>query len=390
MASTNYDGDNLQPWSMAVVICVTALAAAAVGLRMLSRFEKKTSLWWDDWMILFSMAWNLMVVGFIFAMLRHGMGLHASTLRIDDIIMIAKYLVVAEILYVFNLVWTKLSFLLMFYRIFHFGYFKKWAYIIGTFVIAWVVCVTFLFVFICVPVEKLWYPDLPGHCIDQVGTWIANAASTIVTDLAILVLPIPQIWSLQLKTRQKVALTIMFGLGFFVIFASAYRFTVLFSYSAADPSYTLAPTVVWTAIEMSAGIISACLPTMGPAFILVARILGVSKVLGLTTNRSVNALPSRNHSKLNRNPQLNGGANGRNRKEGGNDIEDGFFRLSDDTNASRVGDTTGDVRLRPEHDVGFQSSTAVATKGEADSWSGDEVPLRRIRVQTDVKQVRGE
>jgi hypothetical protein len=151
-------------------------------------------------------------------MVKEGMGLHAGTaVPISNQVMIAKFLVVAEILYVFNLVWTKLSILLMYYRIFHFPYFKRWAYIIGAFVVAWVICITFLFIFICVPVQKLWYPDLPGRCINQVGTWIANAVSTIATDLAILVLPMPQVWKLQLRLSEKIALTVAFSLGFLYV-----------------------------------------------------------------------------------------------------------------------------------------------------------------------------
>jgi hypothetical protein len=154
------------------------------------------------------------VVGFIYAMIKEGMGLHADTIPMENVVMIAKYLVVAEVLYVFNLVWTKLSILLMYYRIFRFPYFKTWAYIIGTFVILWVICITFLFIFICVPVQKLWYPQIPGHCINQVGTWIANAISTIATDLVILLLPIPQVWKLQLRISEKIAVLIAFSLGF--------------------------------------------------------------------------------------------------------------------------------------------------------------------------------
>jgi hypothetical protein len=159
-------------------------------------------------------AWNFVVVTFIYLMIHAGMGLHVTEVGMDGAVLVAKFLVVAEVLYVYNLVWTKLSFLLMYYRIFHFSYFKRWAYIIGGFVIIWVIIITFLFIFICVPVQKLWYPQLPGHCINQVGTWIANAASTIATDLAILVLPIPQIWKLQLGKVEKVALTFTFCLGF--------------------------------------------------------------------------------------------------------------------------------------------------------------------------------
>lgn len=147
-------------------------------------------------------------------MIHKGMGLHASTIPTENVIMIAKYLVAAEVLYVFNLVWTKLSILLMYYRIFRFPFFKTWAYIIGIFIILWVICITFLFIFICVPVQKLWYPQIPGRCIDQVATWVANAVSTIATDVAILLLPIPQIWKLQLRTSEKIAVLIAFSLGF--------------------------------------------------------------------------------------------------------------------------------------------------------------------------------
>lgn len=143
-----------------------------------------------------------------------GMGIHADKVPMARIVMMAKWLLVAEILYAWNLCWTKISLLLMYYRIFHFPFFKNMAYGLGAFIIIWGITITFLFIFICVPVAKLWYSDLPGHCIGQVGTWIANATSTIVTDLAILIMPIPQIWKLQLRKAEKLALTVAFGLGF--------------------------------------------------------------------------------------------------------------------------------------------------------------------------------
>lgn len=53
----SYNPDNLQPWVSAVTGAMTGLALLAVGLRMLARYERKQKLWWDDWMILFSMVW---------------------------------------------------------------------------------------------------------------------------------------------------------------------------------------------------------------------------------------------------------------------------------------------------------------------------------------------
>ncbi|KAB5531361.1 hypothetical protein GE09DRAFT_1177404 [Coniochaeta sp. 2T2.1] len=373
-----YDPDNIQPWTVQVVTSMTVLAAVSIGLRLFGRHLKGQKLWWDDYFIVFSMAWNLLVVGFIFAMHSAGMGIHADKVPMDDMVRMAKFLVVAEVLYVYNLVWTKIAILLMYYRIFHFPYFKKWAYGIGAFIIAWVITITFLFIFICVPVEKLWYPDLPGRCISQVGTWIANAASTIISDLVILCLPIPQVWSLQLRVTEKIAVTLAFSLGFFVVFASAYRFSVLFSYNPDDPSYTLAPTVGWTAIEMSAGIVSACLPTLRPVIQWAARGVGIKG--GLFGNSD--------HDSAAFSKNLNVSGN-RLRTNPGTTTDADFYRLPDDGASGKSREQlAADAKLRPDHGFGYSvtSKPANSSKGDKDSLSsGDEIPLQGIRVQRDFK-----
>ncbi|PYH47634.1 uncharacterized protein BP01DRAFT_390152 [Aspergillus saccharolyticus JOP 1030-1] len=386
-----------QQWATATTTSVTVLAFLCVVLRIVSRLERKQKLWWDDYMIIFSMGWNFVVVGFIYAMIHEGMGVHADQLSTEQVILIAKFLVVAEILYVFNLVWTKLSILLMYYRIFHFPYFKRWAYIIGTFIICWVICITFLFIFICVPVQKLWYPSLPGHCISQVGTWIANATSTITTDLVILLLPLPQVWKLQLRLSEKLALTIAFGLGFFVVFASAYRFTVLFSYTTADSSYTLAPTVGWTAIEMSAGIVSACLPTIRPALQLGARLLGIQAVMPAifrSTGHSANHLSVKSeatqlgsrHVAAGDIPLSTSGAGGTTSSTGPV-VRHSFYHLPDEAELSEIDSLPRkmEASLRPKHDRG-QTVTKIRGRTSVASGEDDLLPLHGIRVQKDFRQ----
>ncbi|OBR09178.1 Integral membrane protein [Colletotrichum higginsianum IMI 349063] len=391
-----FDPHNIQPWTVEVVVSVTVLAVVAVALRIFSRRTKGQELWWDDYLIIWSMLWNLVVVGFIFAMHSVGMGIHADKVEMDNIVLMAKYLVVAEILYAWNLGWTKLSLMLMYYRIFHIPFFKKMTWFVTTFVFAWVICITFLFIFICVPVEKLWYPDIPGRCINQVATWIANAASTIFTDLLILLLPLPQVWKLQLQKAEKIALTFAFGLGFFVVFTSAYRTSVLFTYSSTDPTYTLAPTVGWTAIEMSAGIVSACLPTMRPAIQRIARTCGIKGSMG-GMFRSPTALgfgSSRSKSNFSngmssQDPSGGGSQIARNlsaTKHGAGD--DAFYRLPDD-NASdgtsrRQTPPLPESKLRPDT-TGFGYSVSSYPVKERDDTSEDEIPLHAIRVQKDFK-----
>ena len=50
-----YNPDNLQPWTVGVVASVTVLATVSVILRIVSRRIKQQPLWWDDYMIIFSL-----------------------------------------------------------------------------------------------------------------------------------------------------------------------------------------------------------------------------------------------------------------------------------------------------------------------------------------------
>jgi hypothetical protein len=324
----------------------------------------------------------LVVVGFIFAMHANGMGLHADKVPLPQIVMMAKWLVVAEVLYAWNLGWTKLSLLLMYYRIFRVPYFKKMAWIVGSFVFAWVITITFLFIFICIPVAKLWYPDLPGRCINQVGTWIANAASTIFTDIVILCLPLPPIWKLQLGKSEKLGLTAAFAIGSFVVFASAYRTSVLFTYTSDDPSYTLAPTVGWTEIEMSAGIVSANLPTMLPVLRIVARFTGLSSLASTVRSNPRPTYGSKGDKTMSTKglKSHDGTRTGRS-SHSGSTSSNQFYRLPDENDSAGLikgtnyTETTVPLRakLRPDTD-GFElTTTTYNAKADGGNDSSDEI-----------------
>lgn len=65
----------------------------------------------------------------------------------------------------------------------------------------------------CVPIAKFWDPTIAGFCFDKEALWFSNSAIHIVTDLLILIYPMPVIQSLQLPSRQKYALMAVFALG---------------------------------------------------------------------------------------------------------------------------------------------------------------------------------
>ena len=54
---------------------------------------------------------------------------------------------------------------------------------------------------------------MEGKCINTFASWFANAIINIVTDLAIIVLPMPVVRRLKLPKKQKALLIGVFAFG---------------------------------------------------------------------------------------------------------------------------------------------------------------------------------
>jgi hypothetical protein len=69
--------------------------------------------------------------------------------------------------------------------------------------------------FLCVPLQAVWDPRIKGKCFQhEIVMWYVNGIVHIVIDLAIIVMPLPIVWKLQLPLAQKLLLSGIFGLGF--------------------------------------------------------------------------------------------------------------------------------------------------------------------------------
>jgi hypothetical protein len=66
----------------------------------------------------------------------------------------------------------------------------------------------------CRPVAFLWNKTIPGgHCFNQAYMFRYGSVPNIITDVAMLVLPMPLIWNLHTSLKVKVGLLITFLLG---------------------------------------------------------------------------------------------------------------------------------------------------------------------------------
>lgn len=68
--------------------------------------------------------------------------------------------------------------------------------------------------FACNPIQRSWNITITdGSCIDRPKLYIAIAALQILSDVGLIVMPIPMIYELQMPSRQKIGLLLMFVVG---------------------------------------------------------------------------------------------------------------------------------------------------------------------------------
>src|SRR4051794_2045331 len=111
---------------------------------------------------------------------------------------------------------TKLSILMLYYRMAQARPFFRYATLaVGAIVIVNGIVMTFLNIFQCRPISAAFTndPENPGKCMDLFSLYLCSAPVNVITDIAILVLPLPMVTSMRLDRRQKVGLIATFMLG---------------------------------------------------------------------------------------------------------------------------------------------------------------------------------
>lgn len=288
------------------------LAATVVGLRIYTRAFIIRQMGPDDWaaIIAFSLVF---ACGFCVAYnVNYGFGKHQNTLTPDQIVLYLRCFYVSIVFYNCALLGIKVTFLIQYYRVL--ATTRLWKRIFAVMMViigSWSLSQVFVQTFICSPIRRFWEVFNPpeGTCIPNDPQWYINAAGNIVTDVAILVLPLPTLWALKLHMNQKLVLVGIFCLGFFTVAVSIVR--IKFLKLSADGTWDNVEAAAWSVSELCSGIICASLPTLRP---LLARFIpsmgsqaGPSKAsqgyylrtgdersaTGDTLNRSINASRNR-------------------------------------------------------------------------------------------------
>lgn len=268
-----------------VIVCAVfiALPIIAVVLRFWARAVRHNGLSGDDYLILPGLLFSVALsINNIVAVALGNLGGHihmddAGNIVFDHTLTIFLQTEFAtQLLSILSLVFTKLSIVVFYRRIFKGKIFSLISSILLGAVAAWGVAFFFATLFECMPIPMVWKtlfgtPDHQAVCYDYLPMFWATAISNMIMDTAILAVPIPFVWRLHMPRRQKIAVSAIFLLGAFVVGISIARIYFFFlssdSYAnALDITVNIAPTLYWTVIEAAVAVVSACLPTLRPLF----------------------------------------------------------------------------------------------------------------------------
>jgi hypothetical protein len=255
-----------------VGIVLIILEVIFAVLRYHSRRKKHTPIGIDDWFIWPALVFNVaMCVETIVLVYVAGVGTHVAELTIHaphKLTSWSKGIYACEILYVIAVALPKLSILGFYLRFLRQPIERALTWFVAVIVAATALATGLTATFQCSPVAYQWDKHIPsGHCIDIQTFYRWMSFPNIVTDVVILVLPLPMVWRLQLERNQKVGITIMFVTGGVGLVSSILRFVAFFSHSAfTDRSWTSVPLLIYTDVEPGTYFIAACMPSLGPVF----------------------------------------------------------------------------------------------------------------------------
>ncbi|KAK0799917.1 hypothetical protein LTS02_007891 [Friedmanniomyces endolithicus] len=277
---------------LAVTIAMTLLSTLFVFFRLVSRVAIVKKFLWDDGIIV--VAW-VIACGLAVAICYScawGLGRHEANVPSAWESTQRKANFAFTVLYQPALMALKTS-IVVFYLSFATTHRVFWWACIATLVVvnAGGLAITLVTIFQCHPVSAIFDAVVPAYasCTDIVTIFLSSTPLNLITDFAILFLPMPILTSMRLPRKQKIILIITFSFGLFVMAVDVVRIAYLQSASqirltevqgqggsssqntqATDVSYDTSLSYMWSVVEVHVGIVCANVPGLKP---LVARFL---------------------------------------------------------------------------------------------------------------------
>ncbi|KUJ14828.1 uncharacterized protein LY89DRAFT_649396 [Mollisia scopiformis] len=255
-------GDSVIACSVATVV----LASIIVMLRLFTRSKILGFVGPEDWCILVALLFSIANTVGMCVQVENALGRHMASLTSDQIMNFLKAYYVTVVFYNISQTLAKVSILLLYLRIFSVTNIRTPCYFMLGFVTLYGIELFFSAVLMCVPAAHWWDSShVPGTCLAEKPLWFTNVSINILTDIGIVILPMPVISTLVLPRKQKLGLYFIFALGLFVCGMSILRLHwLIIAVRSTDPTWDNIGIANWSCIELNTAIICPCLTTLKP------------------------------------------------------------------------------------------------------------------------------
>ncbi|KAF2121292.1 hypothetical protein BDV96DRAFT_667935 [Lophiotrema nucula] len=247
-------------WVYSVPIVASVIST---GLRLWAKRAGRNGITLDDYLIVLA---TICLIGECSSGLGyaagppHGMGRHVITVSKEDLTTFRKGDYVFSHFYDIALTSVKLSILALYYRVFVVPIFRNVVLFTAAVVVAWGIGITVALALVCRPIAAFWDADVIGACLNlETFTYFTNI-SNLITDVWIFLMPVPTIWHLQLQTRKKLLLCLIFSIGLATCIVSALRIRVVLGHTDPDFTWSTVPLGAFSVFEPLGGILCTNLP----------------------------------------------------------------------------------------------------------------------------------
>ncbi|KAI3322051.1 integral membrane protein [Xylariaceae sp. AK1471] len=247
-------------------IIFTVICALVLGLRFWAAKISGRKFYPDDAFIGVSYVNTCVLGGVAIWAIVNGCGKHALELNAYELAVQGKLYFLSGIFWLLGSVFVKLAVLWLYSRIFATKQFKRWAYGLMLIVVCYGISFLVAYQTGCRPVSQRWAPVEGGQCRDVTSEQFGTIGVNLALDIAIVVLPMPTLWNLNMSQRNKLVVTLMFGIGVITIATLAWRLAVTIEASKypLDFTYYLATIGLISLLEVWLSIIVGSLPTLAP------------------------------------------------------------------------------------------------------------------------------
>ncbi|KAL8897016.1 MAG: hypothetical protein Q9207_007425 [Kuettlingeria erythrocarpa] len=194
-------------------LVMVILAGLVVLGRLAARWANK-GYGYDDYAIIVSLVFSIVLTATINLAIVNGYGRHKSSLKKSELSAALMYFYIAQVVYKIVVGFNKISILMLYLRIFTSKPFRLACYITLGIVTAFTVGSTIATIAQCIPIAASWDKSVKdATCTDKAAFWYAFVIINIITDAIILFLPVRQVLQLHLDRREKIGLLALFSLG---------------------------------------------------------------------------------------------------------------------------------------------------------------------------------